>query len=427
MPSQRQTSIQGFHLPDVIDPPDHYCVSLKVPKDQWHVAAFLGAIFELTQWTSWQRDPARQGTLAASVWRDIWMNLELSDCQGASGPGGTIQEDFMPIRVDCDCRVWVTCCDGTEKELATMNDVQKQRQPGSGEGPTPPKPGGNVQDCYLVMANQVWPFPAAVNGGDTLEVVDANGSASDSGGLANWFCPDGTPFAFGKCVGVGGPLSGDPAPSLNHMRLVWNFNGTFVDAMGGAVTVPGTGPVLVGLQVNDSDITNDPGSFTVCVKWTSNAVETFTHTFDLETDPGAWVNYPGDSPDTMQWTPGQGIVNLPYAYTPTGNTYSGVQGQITFPSRTITDVQVTFDRTHGDNSPSSADPWFGVFTNAATLKEITPSDEDPNGTGLMRQWSGSAVATKLIILVNDTGIHTTTYGSGRTRKIVVSGIGTDPF
>lgn len=60
----------GFPLPDVINPEETFCVTIEVPADRWHIAAFWGALQELTYWFNWQRDDDKKGTQAAQVWRD---------------------------------------------------------------------------------------------------------------------------------------------------------------------------------------------------------------------------------------------------------------------------------------------------------------------------------------------------------------------
>jgi hypothetical protein len=416
-----------WELPSEIDPAERICFVVSVPKNRGHIAAFRGALLELARWYSWKEDEAHTAALVANVWKDIYNNVRVIDCVTKEPLNGSEIEDFMPLRVDCDCRVWITCCDGTEKELVTSGMLDQSRQRGAGEGPHTPGEGQSVQDCYQVQANQQYVLPFSVSPGDKIEIISASGAGYDGSGSQVWNCPDGHVFFGGACVGVTRTDGGDPVPAAPHMSLVFQVGSSFYAGMSGPITIGGTGLQQVAIQVNDSAIGNNSGSYTVCVKWTSANSTTWEHTFDLQSDIGPWVNYTGDSPDTAQWTPGQGILCIPFTYVPNGNTYSGVQAQTTFPSRTITGVQLYFDRTPGNNSGGMSEVWFGVYTDIATLYTITPATEDPSGYAIQRGWSGSAVATKLIIEMLDTVVHGTPTGSGRLYKVVVTGLGTDPF
>lgn len=79
----------GWRLPETIDP-ERFCVRLYIPKDRAHVAAFLGALEELTKWWNWERDTAKRGIVAAYVWRDILNGLAGLDYSEPT------------IRTDCD-------------------------------------------------------------------------------------------------------------------------------------------------------------------------------------------------------------------------------------------------------------------------------------------------------------------------------------
>lgn len=57
----------GFRLPEVIDPPKR-CVSIDIPDDPNHIAAFWGALQALTYWFSWERDTNKTGLAASQVW-----------------------------------------------------------------------------------------------------------------------------------------------------------------------------------------------------------------------------------------------------------------------------------------------------------------------------------------------------------------------
>lgn len=61
----------AYLLPTVIDPPGRRYVCVPIPDEQMHILAFLGQLDMLSYWWNWERDPLKQGTLAAQVWLDI--------------------------------------------------------------------------------------------------------------------------------------------------------------------------------------------------------------------------------------------------------------------------------------------------------------------------------------------------------------------
>jgi len=60
----------GFRLPAVINPPTR-CLSIDIPDEPNHLAAFWGALQELAYWFSWERDDAHTGKQVSALWFDI--------------------------------------------------------------------------------------------------------------------------------------------------------------------------------------------------------------------------------------------------------------------------------------------------------------------------------------------------------------------
>jgi hypothetical protein len=155
--------------------------------------------------------------------------------------------------------------------------------------------------------------PTIVNSGDVVELTDATGSGQD-GTISPWKCPNGQTFFAGACDGIGGPSGSDPLPSVDHMKLIFNIDGTYYDAMSGPVTVPGgVANAQVTVQVNDSTLTDNSGSynFNVCV--TNNAQGSFVHNFDFLVSPGPWKiggRPTGNPTGNTNWIPGQGFVSV---------------------------------------------------------------------------------------------------------------------
>lgn len=79
---------RGFPLPFVVDPTETICVTINVPADENHQAAFWGAFSELIHWFNWQRDAAHTGAAAAAVWRNeyqrAWDDYIAGNCGNMS-------------------------------------------------------------------------------------------------------------------------------------------------------------------------------------------------------------------------------------------------------------------------------------------------------------------------------------------------------
>lgn len=62
----------GYVLPDVVDPSETICFQVYVPDDQFHIAAFMGQLWELTRWYNWAKNDAHTAILVADVWKQIY-------------------------------------------------------------------------------------------------------------------------------------------------------------------------------------------------------------------------------------------------------------------------------------------------------------------------------------------------------------------
>lgn len=167
-------------------------------------------------------------------------------------------------------------------------------QPGAG-APQPPAGGG--QQCYhaIMNASDKWLVPTTVSGGDQIVFSNVTGAGADGGIDGLWYCPNGQTYFAGACIGVPGDKAADVAPTIPHMRLIVQIGGVYYDAYNTSFTVPGgvlDAPVTV--QINDSNITDNSGSyqFDVCV--TNNQSQTsWEHTFDFATGAHGWTAYNG--------------------------------------------------------------------------------------------------------------------------------------
>lgn len=81
----------GYILPLVIDPP-RFSICIEIPDDIYHIAAFWGALDQLTWSKNWQRDPDHKAAVVARIWETL-----LNEAAARMNAG----EECMPIDPCC--------------------------------------------------------------------------------------------------------------------------------------------------------------------------------------------------------------------------------------------------------------------------------------------------------------------------------------
>jgi len=306
--------VARWQLPDEIYPPGKLCFQIEIPNEIHYIGAFYGAIYALTYSKNWQRDTAHSAALVARVWQDIFDRLKPGGCTPTLFDGSGQIEDFeMPLRVDCDCNVFVTCCDGTEKQILTADQVRSlvNGQPGGGS-PLPSPNGGCQQYSFSLPGNGVRVSPAVVSTGDTINITGETGVFYE-GHSALWYCPDGHEFFAGICTGVTVLNSGSQIPSVPVGKLIIQIGASYYDAFPGPFTVPGghANAQLSFLQ-NTPDTLNSGGNVSFDVTICNNQAGSYRHVFDLTAGLGGWIpnqpEFPGTNQDWCDWVPGTGFV-----------------------------------------------------------------------------------------------------------------------
>lgn len=94
-------AINGYPLPEVINPPGTISVCVPVPDDPGHRQAFLGALYSLTRWYSWHPNAAKTGKDAAAVWNPIYDSVSL---QLAMREGCGEMPEFRLVGCDLEWR-----------------------------------------------------------------------------------------------------------------------------------------------------------------------------------------------------------------------------------------------------------------------------------------------------------------------------------
>jgi hypothetical protein len=64
-------------LPETVDPGVYQCWSVKVPDDINHVAAFKGAVYELTRANNWENDELHTAKDVADVWKQQFLDMSV--------------------------------------------------------------------------------------------------------------------------------------------------------------------------------------------------------------------------------------------------------------------------------------------------------------------------------------------------------------
>jgi len=94
----------GIPIPDVIDPPDSMPMTLCIPKNRDHMAAFFGALYQLTVWNSWQQDGTQHGKELAAVWWRYYLSWDrsMNDLECEDGMKDCCTDPAIILRVNPD-------------------------------------------------------------------------------------------------------------------------------------------------------------------------------------------------------------------------------------------------------------------------------------------------------------------------------------
>ena len=74
-----------YPLPEIAEPGSTRCFKVYVPDEPGHIQAFWGALYSLTRWYSWARDPEKRGKDAAAAWMNRFLdtvNAQETGCNG---------------------------------------------------------------------------------------------------------------------------------------------------------------------------------------------------------------------------------------------------------------------------------------------------------------------------------------------------------
>lgn len=227
-------------LPDEVNPDGRKLVTLCIPDDPQHIAAFRGALWALASAYNWQDDIAHTAKEVAQVWREV-----IED-----------EGSCMEFRQD-DCHLYINingietliyngqeCIDENIRngKLAVANSGY-QGIPASGA-------------CHtyqlLLKPGQTYVLPNVVNTGDTITLSNWRGGATDWGSASVfWICPSGTAYALGACsdvARVNTTYGTDPLQTAPHLAVIAQIGSTYYDVWSSSSGItPGTFTVPAGI------------------------------------------------------------------------------------------------------------------------------------------------------------------------------------
>lgn len=425
--------VGSFQLP--VPPPvpsGGLCDQLTVDFPSEWLPYILGALTQLTLQSTWQGDDAAIADAQSRAWAIIG-TIGRASCVVEPPSDGEEVEEMSNIRIDCDCRVFVKCCDGSEVELLTSkNPGRVQPASPSAGNPTPTGGGGKSSVCGVMQANGTYTLPWPVNTGDVLTFSELFGSTHDDR-YSFYYCPDGYLYVAGTCFGTIARGGTEPMPSVLYASIVADIGGTFMnvlnlDLLGNPqpFTIPsGVTNAQVVLQLNTDSLPNMSGDVSFCVQLTNNQPISWSHTFDLTVAPGGWLPIPYAPAPSLGpvWTSGTGFVGDEVVSSGTDDTLDSIQFAWATATN-ITSVQVAHSSTgdRGDNMGLRAVYYNGSGYALGTLYgNLTFS-----AGSFDEQIGGLITGVTSLQIYNDRSDHSS-FADGIISKLIITGNGFDPW
>lgn len=411
-------------LPLVVNPSDSICYCVPVPNDIYHIAAFKGAMFELTKAYSWGNDTAHTAIDAAAVWKVIFDNLTTCPTVQFQQPIPCLLQASFDGGV-----TWVTIYDGSDCVAQGINDAIDAGTISGGSQP-PAGGTGTPGQCYkykvTLNGNSQWHAPIPVSVGDVITVSNVQGAWYDGAAfpVGPWNCGNGDIFALGVCSGSPSYDGADPCTPAPHMYLIGHIASEPTPYFGmynGAHNMSSPGPDDFFLQANDSVLADNQGSLTfdveICINATCPPTADWTAVIDCMAIAGGFSALVGSRVNGVGFQQGE-TTDSGYYYT-----LADIVLSLATPVEFI-QIDVYYDVT-GYSAVHSLSDWISFDTQGPTDRVINQASG--NGINKTMAWQGSK--TKSLLYINATASETTGPGSGATahiRTIVICGKGTKP-
>jgi len=280
-------------LPEVVNPPDSICFQIRVPNDRRHIGAFLGAIYELSKPYAWQNDTAHTALAVGAVWLKIFDKLVRGCPCPTPAPLGKLEDFDMPLRVDCNCNIFITCCDGTEKQILNGDQVKALIAGPAVNGAPQPPAGGGCQDYGGHITNNALALvPTTVSAGDTIRLLSALG-ASNAAGTLDWLCPNGSLYFAGECGSTTTTSGTTLLPTAPVGCVLVKLGSSYFQLTSSVLTVPvGHTNEQPALVLNYDPTLAVSGDITFSVEVCNNAPTNWSHNINLTLTPAGFAAAP---------------------------------------------------------------------------------------------------------------------------------------
>lgn len=429
-PGSFQTPVQPPALAPGAEPLVTLCLN-----QEW-IPFILGALNQLTMNTTWSGsdDEIQAARQQANNLILIFQQAARGCPPKGIGSGGAAEEFMLRQNPDNLCELQ-TSVDGVN--WCTWADLSKctpNSQPAQGTKPTPPGGGCSnyTGECSI---GHSWSLPNQVNAGDVITVTNANGLWASPLDLFLSRCPDGNLWFELACVeGTGHTEPGDPAPTINHDSLV-AFDGTNYydcgpasDGMPAVITIAGgVSNANLVFMANTPD-TSGTGNVVFDVQYCNNSTASWSHEFNFQTGTDGWVLASIEGPSTFigQWSPGVGWIASDVD-TLDGEHNRGVTIHIASASVHITGAQVYFSYTAGDLDSHT----FGVqfLCNQASVCQFShaPGSQVTGSGQVITTFVDMPTTTDVALEMRTDDSFNPPSGSVTVTKIILSGVGADPY
>lgn len=407
-----------YDIPAVPEPSGTRCVVLHVPDSLDHLAVLLGALRELTKWRNWALDADHNAIKCAKLWSNL---LEEYPVQWGDCPMPALQ-----FRQNGNCLLELSEDGGTTWNAiydgyacgrdAARDEIYDQQQNDNLQGGGQPgsKGGGIPGQCFSyhtkLSANTQWKLPVTIEDGDIITISNVKGGWTDNApNVGYWYCPDGSQYVLGACTGSGSTSSLDPAPTINHMRLIIQVGAVYADAYNTTYTVPGgMGQVDAFLQANDVQIYDNGGDIEL----------------DIEICKGGWCYEFGGSNGWSGWSiPGSlGAINGNVIDYTSSGPYMGAQAQYTGITANVRKIQYTTEAAGNDNH------YLATYSECGTASSPSMFCHENAFVGTRTStWEGNQDITDLWIDGFTAASYLDTQYEGHIVSLKIWGTGTCPF
>lgn len=393
--TNRTSRKQKYTLPETVDPADRICVAIPCPNERFHIAALMGALQDLGHAYNWQNDDAHTAIDVANVWRDIVDEVALQPNHSACGFDAPNMLCISGSFTDADYG-WVA---------------------GSGAVCSPTyTPGTGWQSCYDSGGpQQVLNIERTLDNATYLRNYSLNWNVGSTATITFTAYYLGNQVFQDIYTSVAGGVGSHGADVNQQVDFI-------------AVTIILSTSNATQYQYLTGWNLCYTGDFPLAQEGTNN----FVHTFDFTVDDGGWVR------DTAifnngTWVSGSGWQTSDVDPLPTGgNGWRSCVIHRSLPATRLTSMQITYDQTLGCMVNAN---YIHYDHMGSVLFGTLAPHADGSGQILSTTTAEDGVTElniRYTVSFKDNGGGSSCTGvplsgSGLITKVVVTGVGSDPF